>query len=171
VVMGEARFLDPHTIRVDGRELRGETIIVAAGSAPVVPPIAGRELGVTSDELLFLPELPASLVLVGAGAIGLELASAFGDLGSAVTVVGLESEILTGFDADIAQYLRRELEARGVTFALDAKVTALSGARGNLVTRFEQRGQAREVRSSLVGLTVGRRFEPRLVGAEALGLA
>src|SRR5262249_57261411 len=130
VVMGEARFLDPHTIRADGRELRGETIIVAAGAAPVVPPIAGRELGVTSDDLLFLSEFPASLVLVGAGAIGLELASAFSDLGSAVTVVGLESEILTGFDTDVAQYLRRELEGRGVTFALDPNLTTVSGARG-----------------------------------------
>ncbi len=170
IVLGEARFEDPHTVAAGGARLRGEKIIVAAGSAPVVPPIEGRELAITSDDLLFLPEFPASLVLVGAGAVGLEMAGAFRDLGAEVTVIAQEDEILAGFDAEVAAYLRAILEARGIAFHRGAQVTALAGRRGDVTVRFAQGAQAREARATVVCLAVGRRFRPRMLGAEALGL-
>jgi pyruvate/2-oxoglutarate dehydrogenase complex dihydrolipoamide dehydrogenase (E3) component len=170
VWLGEARFQDSHTLAVDGARVYGEKIIIAAGSAPVVPPIEGRELGITSDELLFLPEFPESLVLVGAGAIGLEMAGAFNDLGARVTVVAREDEILPGFDPDVAAYLRALLEAQGVVFHRGTQVTGLTGKRGGIVTRFVQREAAREVRSAVVCFAVGRRWDPRSLGAEGLGL-
>jgi pyruvate/2-oxoglutarate dehydrogenase complex dihydrolipoamide dehydrogenase (E3) component len=188
IYLDEAHFLDASTLRVDGHEVRGEKIIIAAGSAPVVPPLPGRELAITSDDLLFLPTFPATLVLIGAGAIGLEMASAFSDLGATVTVIGQEDEILPGFDPDVAGYLRRMLEARGVTFHRRARVTGLSGRSGDVVVRFtvgagpastgrpEVRGAAlqseadHEVRAPVVCLAVGRRWDPRALGAEGLGL-
>jgi pyruvate/2-oxoglutarate dehydrogenase complex dihydrolipoamide dehydrogenase (E3) component len=168
--LGEARFLDAHTLRVDGREVRGEKVIIAAGSAPVVPPLPGRELAITSDELLFLPEFPARLVLVGAGAVGLEMAGAFNDLGAAVTVIAQEDEILAGFEADVAAYLRLILEARGVAFHLRARVTGLSGRPGDVVVRFAGPAGDRDVRGQVACLAVGRRWDPRSLGAEGLGL-
>jgi pyruvate/2-oxoglutarate dehydrogenase complex dihydrolipoamide dehydrogenase (E3) component len=170
IVLGEARFEDPHTVAVGGARLRGERIIIAGGSAPVMPPLEGAELAITSDDLLFLPELPASLVLVGAGAIGLEMAGAFSDFGATVTVIGQEAEILAGFDADVAAYLRAILEARGVTFHRGAQVTALRGRRGDVVVHFRQADRARETRASAVCVAVGRRFRPQMLGAEGLGL-
>jgi pyruvate/2-oxoglutarate dehydrogenase complex dihydrolipoamide dehydrogenase (E3) component len=219
--LGEARFLDAHTLRVDGRAVRGDRFIIAAGSAPVVPPLPGRELAITSDELLFLPEFPGSLLLVGGGAIGLEMAGAFSDLGAAVTVIAQEDEILPGFDPDVAGYLRAMLEARGVTFHRRARVTGLSGRSGDVIVRFTVAGTAspgrggeaaarptpeaslresghaagrstpeaslresagglpeipgapsldREARARVVCLAVGRRWDPRTLGAEGLGL-
>jgi pyruvate/2-oxoglutarate dehydrogenase complex dihydrolipoamide dehydrogenase (E3) component len=170
LVHGDARFVDPHTLAVDGLPVRGEKIVIAAGSEPIVPPLPGRELTITSNELLFLPELPASLVLVGAGAIGLEMAGAFTDVGVAVTVIGQEEEILPAFDADVAAYLRARLEARGVTFHRGARVTRFEGRRGGITTHFERGGAPHQARSHTVCLAVGRRWDPRSLGAEGLGL-
>lgn len=175
VYLGEARFADPHTLAVtaDGqtRMVRGERVVIGAGSEPVIPPIDGRELAVTSTELLFLPAFPERLVLVGAGVIGLEMASAFADLGAAVTVIGQDDEILPGVDPDVGAYLRGVLEARGVVFHRAARVTALAGRPGAMVTRFVAGSAPREVAATTVGLAVGRRWHPRTLGAESLGLA
>jgi NADPH-dependent 2,4-dienoyl-CoA reductase/sulfur reductase-like enzyme len=74
IILGEARFADPHTITVNGSALRGDRIIIAAGSSPVVPALPGIEAAITSNEILFLPVFPRRLVIVGAGVIGLEMA-------------------------------------------------------------------------------------------------
>ncbi len=167
VALGRARFVDAHTVEVDGARLAGEKILIAAGSEPVVPDLPGRELTVTSDDVLFLPDFPPSLTLVGAGAIGLELASAFCDLGSRVTVVGRDAEILPGLDPDVAGYLRNVLEVKGVTFRLGARVVRLSGRPGAITVHLEGAG---EVTSAVVCVATGRRFHPRMLGAESLGL-
>ena len=176
VYPGEARFTDPHTLSIagspegGGASLRGERLVIAAGSAPLIPPIEGGELAITSDQLLFLPEFPASLVIVGSGAIGLEMAGAFNDLGASVTVVGREDEILAGFDPEVAAHLRGLLEARGIVVHRSARVTGLAGRPGDVVTRFRVPGGAREIRSAVVCAAVGRRWDPRTLGAEGLGL-
>ena len=170
VYLGEARLVGPGICRVDGHEVRGKHVVIAAGSTPVIPPFDGRELALTSDDLLFLPDFPASLVLVGAGAIGLEMAGAFNDFGTAVTVIGQDREILPGFDDDVARYLRTVLAERGVAFRVPAHVTALAGRRGDVTTRFLDGDTPREIRSSAVCLAVGRRFHPQAVGAEHLPL-
>jgi pyruvate/2-oxoglutarate dehydrogenase complex dihydrolipoamide dehydrogenase (E3) component len=77
--------------------------------------LPGIEAALTSDEILFLPVFPRRLVIVGAGAIGLEMAGAFSDFGAEVVVVGQDHEILPAFDRDVAGYLRKILESRGVT--------------------------------------------------------
>ena len=107
IILGEARFADPHTIAVNGVLLRSDRIIIAGGSIPVAPAVPGIEAAITSDELLFLPVFPQRLVIVGTGVIGLEMAGAFNDLGAEVVVVGQEGEILPGFDPDVAGYLRQ----------------------------------------------------------------
>ena len=170
VHLGEARFDDDHTLSIGEARVRGERIIIAAGSEPVVPPIPGVTLAITSSELLFLADFPDRLVLLGAGAIGLEMASAFNHLGSAVTVIGQEPEILPGFDPDVAAYVRKLLEARGITFLLGARVTALGGTPRDLTIDAEVAGSSRRLTASVVCLAAGRRWYPRSLGAEALGL-
>ena len=171
VILGDARFSDAHTVTVDGADLRADTIVIAAGSAPVVPVLPGRDLTITSDDLLFLPAFPRRLVLVGAGVIGLEMAGAFSDLGAAVTVIGTEAEILAGFDEDVGGYVRAILEARGVTFHLGASVTRFSGRRGAVTTAFTDKSNTREIAADQVCVAIGRRWRPESVGAEQLGLA
>jgi pyruvate/2-oxoglutarate dehydrogenase complex dihydrolipoamide dehydrogenase (E3) component len=170
VVLGEARFADPHTIAVNGSALWGERIIIGAGSAPVVPALPGVEAAITSDEILFLPVFPRRLVIVGAGAIGLEMAGAFSDLGAEVAVIGQDPEILAAFDTDVAGYVRKILERRGVTFHLGATLTRLSGRRGDVTTHFTQGGEPHEVTADQACLAIGRRWKPEMLGAERLGL-
>ncbi|HEV8616405.1 MAG TPA: NAD(P)/FAD-dependent oxidoreductase [Methylomirabilota bacterium] len=170
VHLGEVRFADDHTLAVGGARVRGERIIIAAGSEAVVPPIPGVSLAITSSELLFLPAFPERLVLIGAGAIGLEMASAFNHLGAAVTVIAQEPEIFPAVDADVGAYARTTLEARGVTFLLGARVTALGGRPGEVTIDVEVAGARRSLTASVVCLAAGRRWYPRSLGAESLGL-
>lgn len=127
VYLAEARFVDAHTVQADGRQLRAGRIVIAAGSEPVVPPLPGRELAITSDQILFLPDFPSRLALVGGGVIGLEMAGAFADLGSRVTVIVRDAEVLPALDRDVGAYIRGLLESRGVRFLRDARLEGLSG--------------------------------------------
>jgi pyruvate/2-oxoglutarate dehydrogenase complex dihydrolipoamide dehydrogenase (E3) component len=170
VVLGEAGFSDSHTITVNGSALRGEKIIIGSGSAPVMPAVSGLDAAITSDEILFLPSFPARLVIVGAGAIGLEMAGAFSDFGSDVTVIGQESEILAAFDPDVAGYVRKILESRGITFHLGATLTGFSGMRGAVTTHFAHRGEPHALTADQACLAIGRRWKPDTLGAEHLGL-
>jgi pyruvate/2-oxoglutarate dehydrogenase complex dihydrolipoamide dehydrogenase (E3) component len=142
IILGEARFADPHTLTVNSSALRGERIIIAAGSTPVVPKVPGVEAAITSDEVMFLPVFPRRLVIVGAGVIGLEMAGAFSDFGAEVVIIGQESEILPAFDADVAGYVRKIFEGRGVTFHLGAHLTSFSGRRGDVTAHFTKDGEA-----------------------------
>ena len=170
VVLGEARFSDPHTIAVNGSALWGNRIIIGAGSAPVIPDVTGIDATITSDEILFLPVFPPRLVIVGAGVIGLEMAGAFSDLGAEVTVIGQDAEILSGFDLDVAGYVRKILESRRVTFHLGATLTGFSGTRGAVTTHFTRDGKPREVAADQACLAIGRQWRPETLGAERLGL-
>ncbi|MBI4609787.1 MAG: NAD(P)/FAD-dependent oxidoreductase [Candidatus Rokubacteria bacterium] len=170
VHLAAARFVDPHTVQVNGQRIQGEKIVIAAGSEPVLPPVPGRELTITSDQILFLPRFPHTLTLIGAGVIGLEMAGAFADLGARVTVVGKDAEILPTLDADVAAYIRQLLEAKGVTFHLRAIVERFSGGPGAVVTHVQTEAGPLAFEAEQVCVAVGRRFDPRRLGAEALGL-
>ncbi len=170
VVIGEARFIDPHIIEVNGRPLGAERFVIAAGSQPVIPDVPGRELLMTSDQLLFLPDFPASLTFIGAGPVALELAGAYCDFGTRVTVLARDAEILPGVDADVARNLRKRMEERGVTFRLRTTVTRLDRTPDGLRIAFDSAGMANEMTSRQVCAAVGRRFHPRTLGAARIGL-
>lgn len=102
-------------------------IIVATGSKPAeLPPVPfNGHTVVSSTGALAFNEVPARLVIAGAGAIGLELGSVYARLGSEVRIVEFLPHIAAGFDADIQQALQRELERLGITFHLDTRVTGI----------------------------------------------
>src|SRR5881397_3380419 len=147
-------------VQADGQRVHGDKIVIAAGSEPVVPPVPGRELAITSDDVLFLPRFPESLVLVGGGVIGLEMAGAFSDLGSRVTVIVRETEILPALDGDVSAYIRKILEGRGVSFHLGATLERLSGERGAVTAHVRKDGAPLTVTAQQVCLAVGRRYNP-----------
>jgi pyruvate/2-oxoglutarate dehydrogenase complex dihydrolipoamide dehydrogenase (E3) component len=144
--------------------------VVAAGSAPVIPELPGRARLITSDQLLFLPSFPASVTFVGGGPVALELASAYADFGSRVTVLARDAEILPSVDADVARVLRKALEARGVVFRLKTTVTRLAADPAGIRVEFDSAGMANASTSSQVCAAVGRRFHPRMIGAAKIGL-
>ena len=143
VVNGAARFVDPHTVSVadgDGgeRRIRAENIVIATGSEPAHPPEIefNRETILDSDDIVLrLKAIPATLVVVGAGVIGIEFASMFAALGTRVTVVDERHELLDFCDREVTEALRYHLRDAGVTFRFGERVTAVqSDELGTLTT-------------------------------------
>ena len=133
VITGHGEFVSPRELRVDGRPLRARYYCVATGSRPVVPAIPGLDLVPHyTNETVFgeLRTLPARLIVLGAGPIGVELAQAFARLGSAVTLVEVAARVLPGEDADLAAVLHEALRADGVEIRTSTRATrfAIEGA-------------------------------------------
>ena len=106
-LQGQAKFLDPTTVDVDGQAYTAERIVIATGGFPIVPRIHGAEHGITSDGFFQLPERPQKVALVGSGYVSVELAGVFNGLGSEVTILVRKDGVLRSFDT----MLRKELEA------------------------------------------------------------
>lgn len=116
VIHGEARFRSAEELEVDGRPVRARRFVIATGTRPAIPPVEGlEEAGFFTHETAFEREdLPGSLIVLGGGPIGLELAQAYVRLGTPVTVVEMEDRILPREDTGMAGRLRSLLEAEGV---------------------------------------------------------
>lgn len=128
---GGAKFVDEHTLDINGKRLTSKKIILATGSSPRIVPVEGLEKVkyLTNINVFSLDELPESMIVMGGGPIGVELAQAFQRLGSAVTVVETEDRIMSREDDDVSGFIHDVLAAEGVRFE--------TGARG---TKVEQSG-------------------------------
>ena len=125
VIEGRGRFVDPHSLAVDGRIITARRYCIATGSRPAIPPISAldRVPFLTNETVFDLAELPPRLLVVGGGPVGVELGQAFARLGSAVTIVERLPRLLPSDDAEIAELLRRGLENEGLSIVTDATVT------------------------------------------------
>lgn len=134
VVTGTARFVGNRALQVDGRTMRPKRIVVATGSRPAVPPIDGlRDVPFLTNETIFaLERQPATLLVLGAGPIGLELAQAFARLGTKVRVLEAGAQLLPREDHELAAMLGQQLAAEGVDVVLDAKVGRVSQRDGTI---------------------------------------
>ncbi|MDR2533424.1 MAG: dihydrolipoyl dehydrogenase [Tannerellaceae bacterium] len=141
-------------------------LLVCTGSEAVTPPVPGlSEAGFwTSREALAATEVPASLTIIGGGVIGLEFASFFNSLGSAVHVVEMLSEILPGMDGEMAGMLRAEYARRGIGFYLGYRATAVED--GAVV--LEKNGESLRLPAGQILVSVGRRPSAAGFGIENL---
>jgi NAD(P) transhydrogenase len=141
LIEGSACFLDPHTIAVSGpeeRRLTAENVVIAAGTRPARPPAVefdDRTI-LDSDGLLHLDRIPASVVVVGAGVIGIEYASMLAALGTKVTVVEKRGRLLEFCDAQISEGLQYHLRDLGVVFRFGEEVTAVDRHDVGALTHF-----------------------------------
>jgi len=184
-LQGRAVFRDSNSLEVDGSgadrvEVRFDHAVIATGSRPAVlenlMPDCGRVMN--STDALELGELPGSLLVVGAGYIGLELGSVYAALGSAVTVVEMMPRALAGVDADLARVLLRSLETRLHAIHLETRVDSVVEAQEGLSVRLvDAAGNAREQLYDRILVAVGRRpnssglgLSNTAVGVDAAGL-
>ncbi|MBK1631486.1 glutathione-disulfide reductase [Thiohalocapsa halophila] len=124
-IQGEAHFVDAHTLEVDGTRYTADHIVIATGGRPIVPPVPGAELGITSDGFFELQEQPKRVCVVGGGYIGVELAGVMRALGSEVTVVALESRVLETFDPIVSETVVYNMTQDGIDMHLPFAVGAL----------------------------------------------
>jgi NAD(P) transhydrogenase len=161
ILTGTARFLDPHTILLSGAEERrvsAENIVIATGTRPHRPSAVefDKETILDSDGLLLLERLPASIVVVGAGIIGIEYASMFAALGTKVTVVEKRQRLLDFVDAQIAEGLQYHLRDLGVVFRFGEAVTAVERHEGAAMTCLES---GKRIPAEVVLYAAGRQGE------------
>jgi pyruvate/2-oxoglutarate dehydrogenase complex dihydrolipoamide dehydrogenase (E3) component len=173
VIFGAGRFVGRDAFEVDGRRLTAKHFVVATGSRPAIPPIPGLD-GVpylTNETLFDLREDVPRLIVVGAGPIGIEMAQAFRRLGSEVTVVDLADRILPREDADMADVVRRALDAEGVRFRLGATIASVDGRAGDV--RLLLRGtdaHVETVAGTHLLIATGRRANVDGLGLDAAGV-
>lgn len=181
-IEGEAKFVDKKVIEVNGTQMTADNIIIATGSRarmlPFIPALdspEGADLKdkvMTSTELLEIDHVPNSMAIIGAGVIGLELASAFETFGSSVTVIEFLKECLPTIDSDIAKRLRKTLEKRGINFNMNSGVKSIQATedKKQAVVTFEQKGQEKQVVADVVLVATGRAANVEGLGLEVAGI-
>jgi glutathione reductase (NADPH) len=129
-VRGAARFVDAHTVEVNGQRLSARHVVIATGGKAMLPQIPGAELGISSDGFFELEARPQRVAVVGSGYIACELAASFQELGSHVEQFIRKDRLLTNFDAMLGKSLMREVRAQGMLVherAIPAAVRDASG--------------------------------------------
>jgi glutathione reductase (NADPH) len=160
-----ATIVDPHRVRLaSGAEVTTKHILIATGGRPSVPDIPGAELGITSDGMFELADLPRRAVVVGGGYIACEFAGILNGLGVAVTQLYRGARFLREFDDDLRAHVEDAMRARGVDIWTSTDVTRLErGADGAITVTLGDGGQ---IETDLVLFATGRH-----PNTEGLGLA
>ena len=183
LVWGRAVLKDAHTVTVyaytddgkmqpEGTDYSADNIIIATGSHPKMPPIAGIDTTgvITSTELLDINHIPARLCIVGAGVIGMEFASIFNSFGSEVTVVEYLKECLPIVDSDIAKRLRKLLEKRGINFVMQSAVKSIAKTSESLSLTYERKGKEAVLEADTILVATGRAANVEGLGLETVGI-
>ena len=154
------------------QELETKNIVIATGSVPIELPFAkfdGNTI-VSSTEALCFTETPKKFLVIGAGAIGLELGSVWNRLGSEVTMLEFLPRIAVGFDLELSNLLQRALAAQGIKFHLETKVTGVKLENGRAVATAEKANEKLTFEADKVLVSVGRRPFSEGLGAEKVGV-
>lgn len=174
VIFGAGRFIDPDIFEVNGERLHGRRFIIATGTRPEVPPIKGlRESGaLTNETVLGLKSLPPSIVILGAGPIGIEYAQIFARLGSKVTVIKKYDRILPKEDPELAEALEKVLEAEGVELERcpEIKEVRRNDGKGKIEVLAGCEGAQKTFRAESVMVAIGRKPNVEELGLEAAGV-
>ncbi len=109
-IKGYGKFVDAHTIEVDGEQYSADHIVIAPGGAPTIPDIQGAELGITSDGFFELKQQPKKVLVAGSGYIAVELAGVLNALGSDVTLAFRKEGVLRSFDPMLSEALMEQME-------------------------------------------------------------
>ncbi|MDR3364069.1 MAG: dihydrolipoyl dehydrogenase [Clostridiales Family XIII bacterium] len=171
---GKAVFADRRTVLASGNALPSmDAIIIASGSAPVQLNFPGADLPqvVDSTQALSLGKIPASITIIGGGAIGVEFASIFSSLGANVHIAEMMPEILPPIDKQIAALARSGLEKNGVSILTGAKLAGVAKGKGKTVcAEIEYEGALKQIESEIVLVAVGRKPYTEGLGLEKAGI-
>ena len=166
------RNAEGFVVTAGDKDYVGKQLLIATGSAPALPPIDGladslkEGFALTNREVLDLPAIPKTIVVVGGGVIGLEMASYFNSVGAKVYVVEMLDHIAGPVDREISALLQKDYAARGVEFILGARVTSIK----NKTVTYEKDGKSVEIPADYALVSIGRRPRTAGIGCENIGL-
>lgn len=173
VVAGAARLAGPHRVAVDGRVLEARFILLCTGSRPLVPDLDGLcEVGfLTSENLFALERAPSSLVVIGGGPVGTEMAQAMRRLGLPVTLLEQAPRLLGRDEPELVERLVRVLGAEGVEVTTGATVERVERSGATKVVSGRVDGRARSWEAAEILVAAGRRPHVEGLGLEEAGVA
>jgi len=172
VYLGQAQFVSPTIIEVDGKRLEFDRAVIATGGRPAELPIPGlKEAGYHTNEDIFkLTALPRRLVVIGGGPVGCELAQSFLRFGSRVTIFNDVAQILPREDADAAQIVDRQFEREGMTIINQAKILRVERHDQDKVIVYSRDGNEAEVLCDAILCAAGRVPNVEGLNLEAAGV-
>jgi glutathione reductase (NADPH) len=168
IVEGRARLADRHTVEIAGRTYTAEKVLVATGGRPFVPDVPGAELGVVSDAIFSLADLPPRVAIIGGGYIAVEFAGILHGLGAEVSLVYRGPLFLRGFDNDLRATLAGEMVKRGVDLSFNTEVERLEAVDGGAIRVHGPAGEV--VDADLVLWATGRVPNTDDLGLEEVGV-
>lgn len=167
LIQGAGRLVGPHEVEVAGVRYTAEHIVVATGGKPFVPSFEGSEHTITSNEAFELETLPARVLVVGAGYIGVEFATIFHGFGSKVTVAIRGECVLRAFDGEVRSFLATAMQERGIDMRFHTKIAYVRPCANGLEVGFQD-GSSLEVDCVLIA--AGRTANTAGLGLKELGV-
>jgi pyruvate/2-oxoglutarate dehydrogenase complex dihydrolipoamide dehydrogenase (E3) component len=168
---GAAVFLDSHTVAVpDGREFRGDAVVVAVGGRAGRLPIPGAELALTYADLRSLTTLPASAVIVGGADTGCQLASILADFGLDTTLIEAGPRLVPNADHEVSEALAEAFRDRGIAILTSTRVERVDGISGGATVHHRSETDAGRVDADVVFFAVGWPGNADLIGATEVGI-
>ncbi len=167
VIFGTPQFLNNEQLNVEGRTLSARRFVIATGSRPLVPPIEGmNQVPYLTNETLFsLEELPDSMIVLGGGPIGIEIAAALNRLGVQVTVVEMMQRILVRDEPELVDLLVEHLKQEGLQLLTGHRAVRVSGDQSQIQLTVEtEEGQRKTLKAGALLVAVGRR--PNVAGLD-----
>ncbi|MEX0680492.1 MAG: NAD(P)/FAD-dependent oxidoreductase [Balneolales bacterium] len=175
---GAAKFTGSHTLQIEKvggefREVSSRFIIIAAGSNALIPPIQGinQTPFLTNHTLFERSRMPESMIIIGAGPIGTEMAQAFRHLGTKITVVDMLDRILPNDEPGFAEMLKKKLEQDGVTYYLGSEVLAVEGDEERVAVSIRNNDRQVFLEAEKLLMATGRRPDLEPMNLEAAGVA
>ena len=173
VIMGKGQFVDAHHVRVKGKIYSAKKFVIATGSEPLVPPIENIDSVpyLTNETVFSLKKSPASMIVLGGGAIGIEMGQAFQRLGTKVTVVEMLNRIIPGDDPELTGMLAKRLSDEGMTVLTGHKaVRVMQKGKQLELTVVNEKEKKRIVKAETLLVAVGRKPRVHGLGLEAAGV-
>ena len=170
VFRGEASFVSPHEIEVNGQKLRARNFVIATGSRAAIPKIEGiNSVPYFTNEMIFdeLKEKPDSMIVLGGGPIGCELGQALNRLGLEVTIVQSGAQFLPREDVDVAEFIQKRFKGEGMAVRLNAAAKRVSVRDGRVALEF---ADAQPITAEAMLIAAGRTPNLRALNLEAAGV-
>jgi len=168
IVEGRANLADRHTIVIGDTRFTTDAVLIATGGRPFVPEVPGAELGIVSDAVFSLPDLPPRVAIIGGGYIAVEFAGIMRGLGAEVSLIYRGPLFLRGFDDDVRATLAGEMVKRGIDLCFNMEVERLEKTRDDGIRIYGPTGD--EVDADLVLWATGRVPNTADLGLETLGV-